>query len=94
MVEGAALEMLCTEMYLGFESLTLRQKKLILSDELFCHRKGIPFEAGRAPRAPPSNVRGSFRQITAHDRFTETYRAFRAGLDIRFFKMYAFDVEH
>lgn len=26
MVEGAALEMLCTEMYLGFESLTLRQK--------------------------------------------------------------------
>ena len=27
MVEGAALEMLCTEMYLGFESLTLRQKK-------------------------------------------------------------------
>ena len=25
MVEGAALEMLCTEMYLGFESLTLRQ---------------------------------------------------------------------
>ena len=29
MVEGAALEMLCTEMYLGFESLTLRQKALI-----------------------------------------------------------------
>ena len=25
MVEGAALEMLCTEMYLGFESLALRQ---------------------------------------------------------------------
>ena len=27
MVEGAALEMLCTEMYLGFESLTLRQEE-------------------------------------------------------------------
>ena len=27
MVEGAALEMLCTEMYLGFESLTLRQMR-------------------------------------------------------------------
>ena len=27
MVEGAALEMLCTEMYLGFESLTLRQRE-------------------------------------------------------------------
>ena len=30
-VEGAALEMLCTEMYLGFESLTLRHAK-----PLFC----------------------------------------------------------
>ena len=27
MVEGAALEMLCAEMHLGFESLTLRQRK-------------------------------------------------------------------
>ena len=27
MVEGAALEMLCGETHLGFESLTLRQKK-------------------------------------------------------------------
>ena len=29
MVEGAALEMLCTERYLGFESLTLRQKNAL-----------------------------------------------------------------
>ena len=28
MVEGAALEMLCTERYLGFESLTLRQTEV------------------------------------------------------------------
>ncbi len=30
MVEGAALEMLCTEMYLGFESLTLRQIRTLI----------------------------------------------------------------
>ena len=29
MVEGAALEMLCGETHLGFESLTLRQKELM-----------------------------------------------------------------
>ena len=34
MVEGAAFEMLFTEMYLGFESLTLRQKASS-SDEAF-----------------------------------------------------------
>ena len=38
MVEGAALEMLCTEMYLGFESLTLRQRRhklCITCDDFF-----------------------------------------------------------
>lgn len=38
MVEGAALEMLCTEMYLGFESLTLRQRRhklCIACDDFF-----------------------------------------------------------
>ena len=34
MVEGAALEMLCTEMYLGFESLTLRQIRTLIVIQL------------------------------------------------------------
>ena len=42
MVEGAALEMLCTEMYLGFESLTLRQKSSVPSGALLlCIKRGF-----------------------------------------------------
>ena len=43
-VEGAALEMLCGETHLGFESLTLRQKKtyaLIQSIGLFQRNKSL-----------------------------------------------------
>ena len=64
-VEGAALEMLCPERDLGFESLTLRQK-----DELRCKSlarlsvfyKSLGFEPGRVCRKEKQFGELFFRQ--------------------------------